>query len=169
MEISRNRIIITACAAVLFIATGLGAKSYFQPDRRLARAWQGFISSIEARKATATANYLAGNYTDSWGYTQPALAKDLPRIFHTFSTLKLTLPEVSTMRAGDSAVITARVRMTASGHGFAADAMQQVNNLAEPFVVTWRQDKSFPYAWRIVRIEQPHFDASRYPRGSGFF
>lgn len=166
MKANLSRLLIPACAVALLLIIIF---TYFNPERRLARSWNGFIAAIESRSARATADYLAENYTDNWGYTQPTLSKDLWRIYHSFSEIEITLSDEQIAREGGDATITAKVQLRANGNAYAGDAIRQVNGLTEPFVVTWKQGASFPWAWRIVRIEQKQFDATRYPRNKGYF
>lgn len=165
MEISRKTVVIGFCAGVALAVAGFAAVYVMDPDRGLARSWEGFIADIQERDASATAGYLAGDYSDGWGFTQQSLSADLRRMMPAFSHLSLTLSDVTIDRRGSAAVVSARVRMTAAGHGYVADATRQVNGLTEPFVLHWKRDGMLPWRWKIVRVEQAQFDARRYGAG----
>lgn len=168
MAISRKPLVVVFGVALALLAGGFFMVRALDPDRRLERSWVGFIADIESRSALRTAGWLADDYSDTWGYTQQTLSLDLRRIMASFSHVKLTLGDVSIDRDGGAAVITAKVRMSASGHGSVTDATNQINGLSEPFVVRWRREGWLPGKWKIVRIEQAQFDASRYgPRKRG--
>jgi hypothetical protein len=165
MEISRKTVIIIFCAGLALIGVGFVFVYALDSDRCLARSWEGFIADIEDRNASATAGYLDGDYSDSWGYTQQTLSSDLRRMMPAFSRLTLTLSDVTIDRSGARAVISARVGMTAGGYGYVTDAARQINGLKEPFVLHWKRDGLLPWKWKVVRIEQAEFDARRYGAG----
>ena len=154
--------LIIFCAALALLAGGFFLMHASNPDRALARSWDEFIANIEGRDAPATAAFLAADYTDSWGYTQQTLPPDLRRMMRYFKQLKLALSDVTIERTGPGAVITAKVRMSASGYGYVDDAMHQINALEGPFVLHWKREGRLPWKWRVSRVEQPQFDPSRY-------
>ena len=150
------------CAGLALLAGGFILIYTSRPDRALARSWDEFIANIESRDASAIASFLAKDYTDTWGYTQQTLPPDLKRMMRSFTQLKLALSDVTIERTGTSAVITAKVKMSASGYFHVDDAVRQVNALEEPFVLQWKREGWLPWKWRVSRIEQPQFDPSRY-------
>ncbi|MDF9832582.1 hypothetical protein M2103_000792 [Ereboglobus sp. PH5-5] len=162
MKVSHKRILIGAGVGLLLIVGGLVFRGLLDADKRLDSAWTGFIASIESLDAGSTADCLADDYSDSWGYTQQTLSVDLRRMMASFEKLELALHDVSVTRTGRDAEVSVRVKMTASGHGYVSDAARQVNGLTEPFVLRLKQGDSFPWSWHIVRIEQAEFDAKRY-------
>ncbi|MDR2675434.1 MAG: hypothetical protein LBC18_11400 [Opitutaceae bacterium] len=162
MNKRRRMILSVSAVAVLVIAAGMS--HYYDADRQLERGWTGFVESIESRSAFGVHRRLAPDYTDCWGYNKDSLGKDLWRIFYPFESIELTPYEVLVVRDGDTATISARFTMASTGAGVGSDAQNQVNRLTEPFVIQWRRDGSFPWSWKITRIDQPEFDAKRYQR-----
>jgi cell wall assembly regulator SMI1 len=67
METTSKRTFIILCAGLTLLTAGILFAYSFDSDRCLARSWDGFIQSIEAHDASATADYLAKDYSDSWG------------------------------------------------------------------------------------------------------
>ncbi|MDR0902612.1 MAG: hypothetical protein LBM92_07565 [Opitutaceae bacterium] len=160
MTKQRKGILGVSGAAILVLAAGMGY--YYDADRQLDRGWAGLVESIESRSAFGVNRALAPDYTDCWGYDRESLSSDLGRAFYSLKSIELTLDEVLVARDGGAATISARFKMASTGAG--ADAQNQVNKLTEPFILQWRRDTSFPWSWKVTRIDQPEFDAKRYQR-----
>lgn len=158
---SRSRLLL---AAGLILALIAGAW-LLQPDRRLQRSWGALIDAVEARHARALGNRLAEDYGDRWGYTRTTLVSDARLAFHHFDSIEIRIDDEQIRRDGDSATITALLRIEVRGTDRAAEARVATNALFSPFVFEWRRADRFPWGWELVRFDQAELDLNRFRRG----
>lgn len=172
MELTRLRI-AAILGALIFCVVGIAivASGYFKAERSLDRSWIGFLDAVQNLSQSKTSAFLAETYSDNWGYTRETMSTDLGRVFRAFEELEITPSEITIEHTESGALITAKIHVAIKSRGFGADAQRQVNALTEPFRFQWQRDESFPWSWRIVRIEQPQFDVKRYGprRASSWF
>ena len=154
-------------ASVLLLLAGAGFLVWWlQPDRSLVRAWTGLVSAVEARHPSAIRDRLALDYSDRWGYDRDSLAKDARLAFFHFRDLELLVQEVSIVREGDHATISAIIRLQATGSERANDARLSVNSLYTPFIFEWERNPGFPWAWKLKSFDHAELDLARFRRSS---
>ncbi len=156
-----------ALAVLALAAAGTLAGWLLQPDRRLDRAWDGFLEGFATRRAAAVRAHLAEDYADRWGHDRESIGDELRMAFFHLETLQVTATRVRRSRAGDDARIEAVIRAEATGSAFAIDSVGLFNRLEAPFSIEWRRDAGFPWAWRVVRIDHPDFEPAGYRRSGG--
>lgn len=154
LVLTRFRLVALGLAATAALAWTIG---WMQPQHRLERSWERLLAMAEARRAGAIGKLLAEDYTDDWGYTKHRLIEDLRRGFFHFDALKIETNEVSVARDGDTAVITAILRVRARGTPQADRARATINGVFAPWRFQWRRERSFPWAWRLTRIDNDRF------------
>lgn len=153
--------------AVLLLLAGAGFLVWwFQPDRSLERAWNGLIRAVEARRPSAIHNRLAPDYSDRWGYDRDSLTKDARLAFFHFRDLELLVQEVSIVREGDNATISAIIRLQATGSERANDARLSVNSLYTPFTFEWQRTPGFPWSWKLKSFDHAELGLDRFRRSS---
>jgi hypothetical protein len=153
------------------LTTGLGFVAAFgiwwvQPDRSLARAWDGLIGAVESRHPSGIRSRLAPDYHDRWGYDRETITEDARLAFFHFRDLELLVQDVTVAREGDDATITAIIRLKATGSERASDARLSVNSIYTPFTFQWERNSGFPWSWRLKSFDQPELDLARFRQGS---
>lgn len=157
--LTRRRLLVAAGACALL---GAAVLWFQQPERRLQRAWHRLLATVEARNVTGLRRILADDYRDRWGYDRRGLSEDARLAFFQFRHLEIRTEQVQVRRAGDSAIITAMIRIEADGGGQVPAARAAVNALFTPFTFEWRREPGLVGAWRLVRFDHPELDLTRF-------
>jgi hypothetical protein len=159
VTVTRRRLIYLGVATVALVAAG---RWFYDPDRQLARAWSGLLRAVDARNTTRLGRLLAEDYHDRWGYTRGELLDDARLAFFQFQTLQLTAENVRIDRDGNSATVTAQLRVDASGNHVIDQARVRVNSLFTPFTFSWRRENGVFGAWHLVTFDHPELDLTQF-------
>lgn len=157
--LTRRRVLLLV---VMGVSIAMGTAWFYQSDRQLRRSWNGLLDSVEARNTTRLGRVIADDYADRWGYKRRTLLEDARLAFMQFQRLEVAAEQVQIKREGDSATITAILRVDADGPGSIPEARATVNALFTPFVFEWRREPGFTGAWKLVHFDHPEFDLGRY-------
>ena len=84
------------------------------------------------------------------------------QVLQSFFTLDLQWQLVTVKVEGKTALITGRIKATGNGAPPSSEILSRVNNLADPFVFTWRKDGWKPGDWRLVSVSQPDLAAGTF-------
>jgi len=138
-------------AAALLIAAFLAFR--WQPDRQLGHRWEGFLDAFSTRRWGAVDAFLSPGYQDPWGHTRQNLKRHAIYALRGFTHLEICAETATIIRTGETAAISAVVRITGSGGYLAKQTRHAVNTVFSPSQFKWERQSWRPWDWRLFSIE----------------
>ncbi|TVR50569.1 MAG: hypothetical protein EA425_09495 [Puniceicoccaceae bacterium] len=135
---------------------------YGDTDRQLERRWEAMVNRVEAKSWRGVARLMAEDYEDPYGFDRETLISYARRTMVHFRRLEVRLESQSIERDGDTARITALVRLEGDGSPLARAIAAEVNRSFSPTEFVWRRQSWKPWDWQVVSFSNPEFDLSRY-------
>jgi hypothetical protein len=133
-----------------------------QPERQVRRAQRRMLDAIESRNRESFAAILADDYRDRWEHDKANVVRRCDQVFQHFLTLDIEAENRGTEETG-SLTWVVRQKLTIKGLGSAVGvaARDRVNQLREPFAMTWRKRGWKPWDWELTAVEQPELEVPR--------
>jgi hypothetical protein len=137
---------------VLFAALALFW--WLQPERQVRRAQKRLIAALESRDIAAFGSMLANDYRDSWGHNKANVTSQASEVLRQFLFLTIERKETLLEFRGDTWILSEKITIKGTGGPLASYAKDEVNRLAGPFTVSWR-NAGGATKWQISEISQP--------------
>lgn len=149
-------------AAWMIAAALLALAIYFawqlQPEQQVRRHTAHLLKSIERRNWESVKDQIDDSYTDRWEHDKALLLEALPQAFGQFLFLTIEHETSAVTMEGGSGKATTRVKMSGSGGPLASYIVEKVNTLGAPFTFRWAQRSSWPWDWKLMRVDHPTLD-----------
>lgn len=124
---------------------------------------EALIAGIEKRSPARIERLLAEDYEDRWGFDRADAAEACVDVGSQFLTLVITPEEVSVEREGDTAVVSALLRVGGKPIGPGGNEVtRRLNRLKTPFTFTWEKQSFLPASWRLIQIDNEELPNELY-------
>jgi hypothetical protein len=98
---------------------------------------------------------MAEDYRDPWDHDKANVLRRCPQVFDQFLLLTMEGEIRAAEPAAEGWIVRQKIVMKGFGGGLGMYAQSEVNQLKEPFTMSWRKRGWKPWDWELTRIEQP--------------
>jgi len=154
--VDRKSSLIYVAAAL--VALLLYCVALWQPERQLRLHQANLLRAVEKRDWERLATFFAEDYSDRWGHDKAIVIERAREVFRQFLFVKVRHTVTSIERAGDSAVVSAKISIEGSGGPLAQFAQERIATLAEPFIFRWSKRSWKPWDWQLREVNQPELE-----------
>jgi len=139
--------------AALFLAI-VSVLFYWRPSWHCQRQQSALIEAIEDNNEKQLQQIISRDYRDRWDFNREGIILTIRDVRSQFVSMSVTPREQRFSRSGKKAVFESRFFLDGivKGPG-GAGARQQINQLEDPMVFTWRRTGFLPSSWQLVQIE----------------
>jgi hypothetical protein len=130
----------------------------WRPSRQVRLHQEHLLEAVGKRDWKKVGGFFAPDFKDRWGQSREVALRRLPQAFQDFLACSVEGGERSLEWHDGSGIVQARIRILGSGGGLARFVMEQVNQLSEPFTLTWRKQSWKPWDWALVSVDQPQIE-----------
>jgi hypothetical protein len=154
VQLLRRALVVVPILAVLLLLI------HWRPTRQVRLHQEHLFEAVGSRDWKKVGGFLAADYKDRWGQTREVALQRLPQAFQDFLSCSVESEKRSIEWQDGACIFKSRIRILGSGGGIARYVMAELDQLTEPFALTWRQQSWLPWDWALVSVDQPQLKFS---------
>lgn len=132
----------------------------WQPERQLQLHQEHLRRALEGRDWGKVEALIDPGYADRWGYTRPAALHDARQWLGQFFALTIVAEPAGHQLSAGGGTVTERWKLDGNGLEGAMMVKRGVNELETPFVFQWKHAGWKPWAWTLIRVDNPGLQLS---------
>lgn len=114
------------------------------------------MSALEDADRGGLEDLIAENYRDQWELQRQEAIDEAMQAAKQFWSLEIERTGYTRVRTGPlTATVTLKVRLKGKGTPFAPIIAHRVDQLADPFTLTWRREAWKPWSWKLESTANP--------------
>lgn len=125
-----------------------------QPAQQVQRKFTNLLHQVEKRNWDQVRAAVSANYQDQWGLKREDLLRLSSEVFRQFFFVEITPVDPQIRVTGDSAELTAKLRLAGRGTGLAEHGIARAAELKEPFIFIWKRESGKPWDWKLASVSQ---------------
>lgn len=144
-----------ALASLAVVATLFRCLWLWQPERQLLLHQQHLLRAVEDRDWGRIEAALDAGYGDRWGHTRATALRDGREWLRQFFALTVVPGNVTARVTPGGGMVAETLVFDGTGTPLAQMGREEANALRAPFVFEWKHAGWRPWAWTLVRMDQP--------------